>query len=104
MKSRQQLWLESLPPDVRADAEADIAMYDNPDIEEETDYNEDWSPAENLTMSLSVPFNREEIRVISEAFGASAEMFEIMHDGLMERAREIIAERGESERDSVAAD
>ena len=104
MKDSQQIWLESLPPEVRAEAEAEIALYDSPDIEESIDVNDDWNPPAESGMGLTVEFSGEEIKTLTRAFGASVEMFEIMHDALLERAREIIAERGESGRDSVAAD
>lgn len=103
MKDSQQIWLESLPPDVRAEAEAEIALYDGPDVEEYVDIDDDWKPPRNGGMGLTVEFSREEIKTLTKAFGASVEMFEIMHDSLMERAREVLAERGESDTDSVAA-
>ena len=103
MKDSQQIWLESLPPDVRAEAEAEIALYDSPDIEEHVDIDEDWKPPENGGMGLTVDFSREESNTLTGAFGASVELFEIMHDALMERARATLADRGESDTDTVAA-
>lgn len=104
MKDSQQIWLESLPPRVRAEAEAEIALYDGPDVEEWIDVDDDWIPPENPGMGLTVEFSSEEIRTLSKAFGASVEMFEIMHDALMERAQAVLAERGDPESNTVAAD
>ena len=101
MKSSQGLWLESLPPEVRREAEADIAMYDAPDLEEYIDIDDDYVPPDR--MGLTVYYSSEEISLLSKAFGASAEMFEIMHDTLIERAHATLAERAESESGSVAA-
>lgn len=101
MKDAQQIWLESLPPDVKAEAEAEIAMYDNADVEESVDIDDDWTPPAGSGMGLTVEFSGEEIKTLTKAFGASVEMFEIIHDALMERARAVLVERGES--DSVAA-
>ena len=103
MKDSQQIWLESLPPDVRAEAEADIAVYDRPDIEEWVDVDEGWKPPEGSGMGLTVEFSGEEIRTLTKAFGASVEMFEIMHDALMERAQTVLVEREDADSDSVAA-
>ena len=103
MKDSQQVWLESLPPGVRAETEADIALYDDPDVEEWVDIDDDWKPPDNPGMGLTVDFTREEIRTLTKAFGASVEMFEIMHDSLMERARVALVERSESDSDTVAA-
>lgn len=103
MKDSQQIWLESLSPEVRAEAEADIALYDNPDVEEWTDVEVDWAAPTNGGMGLTVEFNREEIRTLTRAFGASVEMFEIMHDSLMERAQAILGVSDEVESDHAAA-
>ena len=102
MKDSQQVWLESLSPEVRAEAEAEIALYDSPDVEEWIDIDDDWAPPKEGGMGLTVDFSREEIKTLTKAFGVSTVMFEIMHDSLMARAREIIAKRSDSE--SVAAD
>ena len=99
MKDSQQLWLESLPSDVRAEAEADIAKYDHPGVEEYVDINDDWKPSDRF--GLTVEFSSQEIETLSKAFGASVEMFEIMHDALMEQAQAVLEERGET--DSIAA-
>ncbi len=101
MKDAQQIWLESLPPDVKAEAEAEIAMYDNADVEGSVDIDDDWTPPAGSGMGLTVEFSGEEIKTLTKAFGTSVEMFEIMHDALMGRARAVLVERGES--DSVAA-
>ncbi len=103
MKDSQQIWLESLPPAVRAEAEADIALYDRPDIEEWVDVDEDWKPPEGSGMGLTVEFSGEEIKTLTKAFGASVEMFDFMHDALMERAQTVLVEREEADSDSVAA-
>ena len=55
-------------------------------------------------MGLTVEFSSEEISTLSKAFGASVEMFEIMHDALMARAQAVLAEREDSESNTVAAD
>ena len=93
--------LESLDPEVRAEVEAEIADYEDPDNYEYVD--DDWTPPENPGMRLTVEFSREEIKTLSKAYGASVEMFEIMHDALMARARALLTERSDSESDTVAA-
>jgi hypothetical protein len=103
VKDSQQIWLESLPPEVRKDAEADIALYDSPEAESTIDIDEDWRPPAKSGMGLTVEFSREEINTLTKAFGASVEMFDIMHDALMEQAKVVLAERGASDSDSVAA-
>ncbi len=104
MTDSRQAWLESLDPRVRADVEAEIAFYENPDNYELVDFDDDWEPPKEGGMGLTVEFSSEEIRTLSKAFGASVEMFEIMHDTLMERAQVILAERGDPESETVAAD
>lgn len=101
MTDAQRIWLESLPPDVRAEAEAEIALYDGADVAESVDIDDDWTPPAESGMGLTVEFSGEEINTLTKAFGTSVEMFEIMHDALMGRAQAVLAERGES--DSVAA-
>lgn len=103
MTDSQQVWLESLAPDVRAEAEADIAMYDSPSVEEYVDVDDNWRPPTAGGMGLTVSFSAEEVGTLTKAFGASVEMFEIMHDTLLDRARAVLAERGDSEADTVAA-
>ena len=104
MKDSQQIWLESLPPEVRAEAEAEIALYDSPDVEESIDINDDWKPPAESGMGLTVEFSGEEIKTLTRAFGRV--LWRCLRSCTMRcwSGREgIIAERGESERDSVAA-
>ena len=101
MADSQQEWLSSLPPAVRAEAAAEIALYDSEEMWEleEVDVDDDWEPSGRY--GLTVEFSSEEINTLTRAFGTSVEMFEIMHDALIKRAQAMLAERGES--DSVAA-
>lgn len=103
--SRHQEWLEALEPRVRAEVEAEIAYYKPDGVWEfeEVDIDEDWVPPAGSGMGLTVEFSGEEIHTLTKAFGTSVEMFEIMHDALMERARAVLAERDKSESESVAA-
>lgn len=103
MTDSQQEWLNSLPPTVRAEVAAEIALYDSEEMweAEEVDVHEDWKPSGKF--GLTVEFTSEEIRILTKAFGASVVTFEIMHDALMKQARTVLAERGESESDAVAA-
>lgn len=103
MTDSRQIWLESLDPRVRAEVEAEIADYEDPDNWEYVE-DDDWKPPANSGMGLTVEFSSEEIRTLSKAFGASVEMFEIMHDTLMERAQAVLAKRGDPESNAVAAD
>ncbi len=103
MKDSHQIWLESLPPEVRTEVEAEIATYDNPDNDEEIDINDDWRPPVGSGMGLTVEFNGEEIKTLTRAFGASTVMFEIMHDALMQQAHEVLTESSAQESDNVAA-
>lgn len=101
MTDSRQAWLESLDPRVRAEVEAEIAYYENPDNYEIVD-DDDWEPPENPVYGLTVEFSGEEITLISEAFGPGIAPFELMHDLLLDRVRAILAERDQSE--TVAAD
>ena len=103
MKDSQKLWLESLDPQVRAEVEAEIADYEDPD-NWEIDYDPDWKPRPEGGMGLIVDFNREEIKTLTKAFGTDTAMFTIMHDALMKQANEIIAQRDEANPDAAAAD
>ncbi|MCY4616996.1 MAG: hypothetical protein OXD50_00365 [Chloroflexi bacterium] len=103
MTDSQQVWLESLDPRVRAEVEAEIADYEDPDNSEWVDVDEDWKPPEGSGMGLTVEFSGEEIKTLTKAFGASVEMFEIMHDALMERAQTVLVKREDADSDSVAA-
>ena len=101
--SRHQEWLEALDPRVRAEVEAEIAYY-KPDglwEFEELEPEDDWQPSSRV--GLTVHFSSDEMRTLRSAFDASSEVFEIMHDTLMARARAVLAERGESDTDTVAA-
>jgi len=87
---------------VRAEVEAEIADYEDPGNFEYVE-DDDWEPPKEGGMGLTVEFSREDIATLSKAFGASVEMFEIMHDALMERAHQSLKERGELDSDTVAA-
>ena len=102
-KSSHQEWLEALDPRVRAAVEAEIAQYKPDGVWEfeELESEEDWAPSGE--MGLTVYYSSAEISLLSKAFGASTEMFEIMHDALIERAHATLAEQAESESGSVAA-
>ena len=101
MADSQQEWLNSLPPAVRAEAAAEIALYDSEEMWEleEVDVDDDWKPSGRY--GLTVEFSSAEITLLSKAFGPGTVPFDVMHDALMERARAVLVERGES--DSVAA-
>lgn len=103
MADSQQEWLNSLPAAVRAEAAAEIAFYDSEEMWEleDVDVDEDWKPSGRF--GLTVEFSSEEVKILSKAFGASVEVFEIMHDALMGRAQAVLAEQGEADSDSVTA-
>ena len=102
--SRHQEWLESLDPRVRAEVEAEIASYKPEGLWEfeELEPEDDWEPSGR--MGLTVHFTGDEIVTLSKAFGASPEIFEIMRKALMERAHTALAERGEVDSGTAAAD
>ena len=102
--SKHQEWLESLDPRVRAEVEAEIASYKPKGLWEfeELETEDDWEPSGR--MGLTVHFTGDEIATLSKAFGASSEIFEIMRIALMERAQAELAERGEVDSGTVAAD
>ncbi|MDE2892570.1 MAG: hypothetical protein OXN86_08730 [Chloroflexota bacterium] len=102
MTDSRQTWLESLDPRVRAEVEAEIADYEDPENAEYVE-DDDWAPPKGGGMGLTVDFSSEEITTLSQAFGASLEMFKIMHDALMARAHEELREREESDSDSLTA-
>ncbi|MDE2746495.1 MAG: hypothetical protein OXI41_11015 [Chloroflexota bacterium] len=99
--SRHQEWREGLDPSTRAEVEAEISYYKPNGVWEfeEVEPDDDWEPSGR--MGLTVHFSSDEIEVLSKAFGASVQAFEIMHDSVMAQARAVLEERGES--DSIAA-
>ena len=101
--SPHQEWLAALDQNVRAAVEAEMLLH-KPDGVWEFEALEpenDWVPGSRV--GLTVHFNGEEMTDLTKAFGASTVMFEIMHDALMERARAVLEERGESPPETVAA-
>ena len=103
MTDSRQTWLESLDPRVRAEVEAEIAFYEDPDNYEYVE-DDDWEPNPNFTTGLTVEFTREEIHLLRKAFDPQIQMFTLMHDMLLERAHAILAERGDPKSNTVAAD
>ena len=55
MNERQQRWLASLPPAVRAEAEAEIAYYDDETRWEFEEYEETGEPAAKVAAADSPP-------------------------------------------------
>ena len=101
--SRHQEWFDSLDPRVRTEVEAEIAYY-KPDGQwefEESEPEDDWVPSDEI--ELAVSFSSEELTLVSEAFGASSDKYKVMHDALIDRAREVLAERERQDTDTVAA-
>ena len=79
-------------------------VYDSEELWEFEEVDvDDWKPPEDGRMGLAVDFGGDEIKTLTRAFGAPVEMFQIMHDALMERAHEAMRERRELDSDAVAA-
>ena len=101
---RVQEWLETLDPPLRAAAEQVVDEYLHPIRYEPIGDSDDWTPKAGVQYGITVPFNRTEIKLLSEDPWREINPIQLMKDMLLEHAREIIAERGDSERDGVAAD
>ncbi len=101
--SRQQ-WLESLAPHVRAEVEAGIADYEDPNNFEYVD--DDWQPASDAAFKVvpdpppgvwfDLEFTQAECAELMQAVG-DADPFEFIKTAALERAREMIAEREASD-------
>ena len=86
--SAQRAWLETLDPEVRLEAEAEIAFYDNEDLWEfEEVVDDDWKPDPEGGLNLLVGFDAEERRLIFEAFDCQTDFASLMKGMLLERVR-----------------
>ena len=86
--SAQQAWLDTLDPEVRLEAEAEIAFYDNEDLwDSEVVVDEDWKPDPEGGLNLLVGFDAEELRLIFEAFDCQTDFASLMKGMLLERVR-----------------
>ena len=99
-----QAWLDSLDPPLRAAAEAVVDEYLHPVRYEKIGDSDDWVPQAGVQYGISVKFNSEEVTLISEGLGRETNPILLMHDMLLERARTIVAEREDSESNTVPAD
>ena len=88
----QQAWLESLDPRVRAEVEAEIADYEDPDNAEYVE-GDDWEPGADFRFEIGVAFTREELALLSEAVGRGSDASAFIRSAAMGRVRALLAER-----------
>ena len=104
--------MESLDPRVRAEVEAEIADYEDPDNAEYVE-DDDWQPSPNATFTVvpdrppgvlfDVEFSQSECEALLRAVG-DADPFQFIRTAALDRAREInAAEQGQVEADTVTA-
>lgn len=103
-EERAQDWLDSLDQPLRSAAEAVIDEYLNPVRYEPVGDAEDWKPQTDSRYGVTVNFNREEIRLISDAFEPESSPIRLMKEMLLEHAAEVVTERENSDSDHAAAD
>ena len=103
-EERAQDWLDSLDQPLKTAAEAVVDEYLNPVRYEPVGDAEDWAPQPGILYGITVDFDREELRLISDALERECSPIQLMKDMLLERAREIVNERQTSESDPAAAD
>ena len=103
-EDRVQTWLDSLDPPLRAAAEAVVDEYLHPVRYEKIGDSDDWTPQAGVQYGITVKFNSEEVKLISEGLGRETNPIQLMHNMLLEHARTILAEREDSESNTVAAD
>ena len=92
MTDSRQAWLESLEPRVRAEVEAEIADYEDPNNAE---YVEDdaWEPGADFRFEIGVAFTREELALLSQAVGRGSDASAFIRSAALERVRALLAER-----------
>lgn len=109
----RQAWLASLAPRVRAEVEAEIAYYEDPDNAEYMDMDDDWQPSPNAAFTVvpdrppgvlfDVEFSHSECEALLRAVG-DGDPFQFIRAAALDRAREInAAEQGQVDADTVTA-
>ena len=93
MQDSRQQWLESLDPRVRAEIEAEISDYEDPDNAEYIKGGDDWEPGPDWTIELGIGFSRDELRALSEAVGPGNDAGIFIKELVMERVQALLAER-----------
>jgi len=101
---RVQDWLDSLDQPLRTAAEAVVDEYLNPVRYEPIGDADDWVPQPGIEYGITVDFDREEIRLISDALQPERSPIQLMKQLLLERAAEVVTERQNSDSDPAAAD
>ena len=92
MTDSRQAWLESLDPRVRAEVEAEIADYEDPNNAEYVE-DDDWEPGADFRLEIGVAFTREELALLSEAVGRGSDASAFIKSAALERVRALLAER-----------
>lgn len=101
---RVQDWLDSLDQPLRTAAEAVVDDYLNPVRYEPIGDAEDWAPQPGIEYGITVDFDREEIRLITDALQPERSPIQLMKQLLLERAAEVVTQRQNSDSDPAAAD
>ena len=105
MSDPQRAWLDSLDPDVRERAAAEIAYYDDPelwDFIEVDDDDDDWDPARPPKLGMVVRFNDRELDLINR--GLDDRAIPLMKKMLLERAQAALQAREAVGSTTAAAD
>ena len=92
MTDSRQAWLESLDPRVRAEVEAEIADYEDPDNAEYVE-DDDWEPGTDFRFEIGVAFTREELALLSDAVGRGSDASAFIKSAALEQVRALLAER-----------
>ncbi len=103
--SAHKAWLATLDPDVRLYAEAEVAFYNNEDLWDwEQVEDDDWESDPNGGMGLMVDFDAEEVQLMFEAYGRSADLASMMKQMLLGRVRLELRESVKRTSETVSAE
>lgn len=88
MTDSRQAWLESLDPRVRAEVEAEIADYEDPDNAEYVEEG-DWEPGADFRFEIGVAFTREELALLAEAVGRGSDASAFIKSAALEQMQAL---------------
>ena len=111
MTDSRQRWLDSLDPRVRAEVKAEIAYYEDPNNVEYVAIDDDWQSAPGAEFKVipdpppgvwfDLEFTQSEYVELMQAVG-DGDPFEFIKAAVLERAREMVAEREAADSVTVA--
>ena len=88
MTDSRQTWLDSLAPRVRAEVEAEIADYEDPNNAEYVE-DDDWEPGPDFRLEIGVAFTREELALLAEAVGRGSDASAFIKSAALEQVRAL---------------